>query len=145
MLLGGGNMASQEPKSPAAEEPHAKVGEVFAHEAWQACAEHPGVLEDIGRKLDVSLSTKGQGLKDYIDDLKLAYTMLRDPNFSVDKQTRIVLIIAFLYLISPIDLLPDSLPLIGLLDDVLVAGYAIKQTAAELERYRQSKRDAGAS
>lgn len=138
-------MACQEKKSPAAEEQNAKVEEMFAHEAWQQGAEHPGVLEEIGRKLDAFLSTKGQGLKDYIDDVKLAYTMLRDPDFTTDKHTKIVLIIAFLYLLSPIDLLPDSLPFLGLLDDVLVAGYAMKQTAAELERYRQYKRAAGAS
>lgn len=138
-------MASQKKKSPAAEEQNAKIEEIFAHEAWQKCAENPGVLAEIGRKLDASLSTKDQGLKDYIYDLKLAYKMLRDPDFTIDKHTKMVLIIAFLYLLSPIDLLPDSIPFIGLLDDVLVAGYAMKQTAAELERYRQGKRDAGAS
>jgi uncharacterized membrane protein YkvA (DUF1232 family) len=138
-------MACQEKKSSDAEEQNAKVEEIFAHEEWQKRAEKPGILEDIGRKLDASLSTKGQGLKDYIDDLKLAYTMLRDPDFTIDKHTKIVLIIAFLYLLSPIDLLPDSIPLLGLFDDVLVAGYAMKQTAAELERYRQYKRDAGSA
>ena len=138
-------MACQEKKSSEAEEQNATVEEIFAHEEWQKRAEHPGILEGIGRKLDASLSTKGQGLKDYIDDLKLAYAMLRDPDFTIDKQTKIVLIIAFLYLLSPIDLLPDSIPLLGLLDDVLVAGYAMKQTAVELERYRKFQRDAGAA
>jgi hypothetical protein len=33
----------------------------------------------------------------------------------------------------------------GLKGEALVAGYAMKQTAAELEQYRQGKRDAGAS
>jgi uncharacterized membrane protein YkvA (DUF1232 family) len=140
-------MASQEKNSPEAEEQKngPKVEEIFANKEWQQHAENPGALEDIGRKLDASLSAKGQGLKDYIDDLKLAYTMLRDPNFTIDKSTKIVLIIAFLYLLSPIDVLPDSIPFVGLLDDVLVAGYAMKQTAVELERYRKFQRDAGAA
>jgi uncharacterized membrane protein YkvA (DUF1232 family) len=49
-----------------------------------------------------------------------------------------VLIIAFLYIISPIDLIPDAIPFVGLLDDVLVAGYALRQASTELERYRQT-------
>lgn len=138
-------MACQEKQRSAAAEQDSKVEEIFTHAAWQTCAEHPGVLEDIGHKLDTFLSTKSQGLKDYIDDLRLAYTMLRDPDFTIDKQTKLVLIIAFVYLISPIDLLPDSIPFLGLLDDVLVAGYALKQAAAELARYRQSKRNTGAA
>jgi uncharacterized membrane protein YkvA (DUF1232 family) len=62
--------------------------------------------------------------------------MLRDPQFQVAKDTKTVLIIALLYIISPIDVIPDAIPLLGLLDDVLVAGYALRQAAAELERYR---------
>ena len=62
--------------------------------------------------------------------------MLRDPQFQMAKETKTVLIIALLYIISPIDLMPDAIPFLGLLDDVLVAGYALRQAAAELERYR---------
>jgi uncharacterized membrane protein YkvA (DUF1232 family) len=50
------------------------------------------------------------------------------------------LIIALLYIISPIDFIPDAIPLLGLVDDVLVAGYALRQASAELERYRQTVR-----
>jgi uncharacterized membrane protein YkvA (DUF1232 family) len=50
------------------------------------------------------------------------------------------LIIALLYIISPIDLILDAIPLLGLVDDVLVVGYALRQAAAELERYRHMVR-----
>jgi uncharacterized membrane protein YkvA (DUF1232 family) len=48
--------------------------------------------------------------------------------------------ITFLYILSPIDLIPDVIPLLGLVDDALVAGYALRQASAELERYRQAVR-----
>ena len=70
----------------------------------------------------------------------VSYKMLRDPHFQMAKQTKTVLIIALLYLISPIDVIPDAIPLVGMLDDVLVAGYALRQASAELERYRQTVR-----
>jgi uncharacterized membrane protein YkvA (DUF1232 family) len=115
-----------------------QVEEVFKNSTLQAEAERPDTLDRLGPKWSKFLAGKGQGLKAYVDDLQLAYRMLRDPNFQIAKQTKTVLIIAFLYLISPIDLIPDALPLLGLVDDVLVAGYALRQASAELERYRHT-------
>lgn len=115
------------------------IEDLFNHKEWKDKAEDHGVLESIGRKLDKSLETNTMGLQAYLDDLKLAYEMLRAPDFTIEKSTKIVLIIALLYIVSPIDLIPDGIPFIGLLDDLLVAGYAIKQAASELERYRKFK------
>ena len=64
--------------------------------------------------------------------------MLRDPSFQLERDKKITIIIALLYIISPIDLIPDAIPFLGMLDDVLVAGYALKQVAAELARYKQT-------
>jgi uncharacterized membrane protein YkvA (DUF1232 family) len=117
-----------------------QVEEVFKNSTWQAQAERPDTLDRLGPKWSEFLAAKGQGLKAYIEDLQLAYKMLRDPNFQISKETKTLLIIALLYIISPIDLIPDAIPLLGLVDDVLVAGYALRQASAELERYRQTVR-----
>jgi uncharacterized membrane protein YkvA (DUF1232 family) len=117
-----------------------QVEEVFKNSTWQAQAERPDTLDRLGPKWSEFLAAKGQGLKAYLDDLQLAYKMLRDPNFQISKETKTILIIALLYIISPIDLIPDAIPLLGLVDDVLVAGYALRQASAELERYRQTVR-----
>jgi len=118
--------------------PTPQVEEVFKNSTWRDQAERPDTLDRLGPKWSEFLAGKGQGLKAYVDDLQLAYKMLRDPNFQMAKETKIVLITALLYIISPIDLIPDAIPLLGLVDDVLVAGYALRQASAELERYRQT-------
>jgi uncharacterized membrane protein YkvA (DUF1232 family) len=118
--------------------PTPQVEEVFKNSTWQAQAERPDALNQLSSTWSEFVASKGQGLKAYLEDLQLAYRMLRDPNFQLAKGTKTVLIIAFLYIISPIDLIPDAIPLLGLVDDVLVAGYALRQAAAELERYRQT-------
>jgi uncharacterized membrane protein YkvA (DUF1232 family) len=123
-------MASPENTSP-------KVDEIFQHREWQAQAAQPGILEPLGRTLDQTLATKGQSLKAYLADLQLAYRMLRDPHFQLDQGTKMTLIIALLYIVSPLDVIPDGIPFLGALDDVLVAGYALKQASAGLERYRK--------
>ena len=120
--------------------PAPNVEEVFTHSQWKAHAEQPGALEQIGHKWDEIVATKGQALKTYLADLQLAYKMLRDPNFQIDRGKKITMIIALLYIISPIDRIPDAIPLLGMLDDVLVAGYALKQVADELERYKKTVR-----
>lgn len=115
-----------------------QVEEVFKNSRLQAEAERPETLDRLGPIWSEFLAGKGQRLKAYADDLQLAYRMLRDPNFQIAKETKTVLIIAFLYIISPIDLIPDAIPVLGLVDDVLVAGYALRQASAELERYRHT-------
>jgi uncharacterized membrane protein YkvA (DUF1232 family) len=115
---------------------------VFKDSTWQAQAERPDILGQLGSKWNQFLASKGQGLTAYVDDLQLAYKMLRDPHFQISKETKTILIIALLYVISPIDLIPDAIPLLGLVDDVLVAGFALRQASAELERYRQTVRTA---
>jgi uncharacterized membrane protein YkvA (DUF1232 family) len=117
-----------------------QVEGVFKHSTGQTQAERPDTLDRLGPTWSEFLTTTGQGLKAYLDDVQLAHTMLRNPHFHLSKETKTVLIIAFLYIISPIDVIPDAIPLLGMLDDVLVAGYALPQTAAELERYRQTVR-----
>jgi hypothetical protein len=58
-----------------------QVEEVFKNSRLQAEAERPDTLDRLGPKWNEFLAGKGQGLKAYVDDLQLAYRMLRDPNF----------------------------------------------------------------
>jgi uncharacterized membrane protein YkvA (DUF1232 family) len=117
-----------------------QLEKIFTDSTWQAQAERPDILGQLGSKWREFLAGKEQGLKAYVEDLQLAYKMLRDPHFQIAKETKTILIIALLYIISPIDVIPDALPLLGLVDDVLVAGYALRHASAELERYRQTLR-----
>ena len=83
---------------------------------------------------------QGQGLQSLSGGFAAGLQDAQRPHFQIAKETKTVLIIALLYVISPIDLIPDAIPLLGLVDDVLVAGYALRQASAELERYRQTVR-----
>ena len=41
-----------------------------------------------------------------------------------------------LYVASPIDLIPDAVPVLGLMDDAVVVGYVIKSVRQELDTFR---------
>ena len=117
--------------------PQTQMAEVFNHRVWQEQANQPGTLERISHQWATFLATKGQGVQASLADVQLAYRMLRNPQLQIDTQTTTVLIMALLSLLSPFDLMPDAVPLLGMVD-VLVTGYALRQAAAELERYRQT-------
>ncbi len=54
---------------------------------------------------------------------RLAWRLSRDPK--VPRRARLVLLGLFVYLASPLDIIPDFIPVIGQLDDLLVAGIAV--------------------
>ncbi len=73
------------------------------------------------------------------DYLGLLFSMLLDSfkgKYTLPKKTTLVLILAFLYLISPVDIFPDVLPVIGLVDDVAVMAFAFSFIKDDLEDYR---------
>lgn len=76
------------------------------------------------------------------DYLGLLFSMLLDSfkgKYPLPKKTALVLILAFLYLISPVDIAPDIFPLIGFVDDVAVLAFALNFIKDDLENYRAWK------
>lgn len=72
----------------------------------------------------------------------LLFSMLLDSfkgRYPLPKKTALVLVFAFLYLISPVDIIPDIFPLIGLVDDVAVFAFAFGFIKDDLENYRAWK------
>lgn len=59
--------------------------------------------------------------------------------YPLPKKTALLIVFAFLYLISPVDLVPDVFPLIGLVDDVAVLAFAFNFIKGDLENYRDWK------
>ena len=56
--------------------------------------------------------------------IKLTYRLMRDPRIS--KRKRIFALGALGYLVSPVDVVPDFVPVIGRVDDVLVVALALR-------------------
>jgi uncharacterized membrane protein YkvA (DUF1232 family) len=74
--------------------------------------------------------------------LGLLFSMLTDSfngKYPVPKKTVIIITFALLYLISPIDIAPDILPLIGFVDDVAVLAFAFSLIKEDLENYKAWK------
>ena len=73
------------------------------------------------------------------DYLELLFSMLYDSyngKYPVPKKTLIVGIFALLYLINPIDIVPDFIPLLGFADDIAALAFAASLIKDDLNKYK---------
>ena len=61
-------------------------------------------------------------------------------DYQVDKSTLVCLVGALLYCVSPIDVIPDAIPVVGLMDDAFVLSWTINRLANELQSFRAWER-----
>lgn len=101
----------------------------------------------LGRILNLALR-KGMSsdkLKVAWENIRLFISAVRDwmngEYREIPKRTIIIMVAALLYFISPIDLIPDFIPLTGFLDDATVIGFVFKQVAQDLEKYKVWKEE----
>jgi len=87
------------------------------------------------------LSKKAGFLSKYWDDIKTSFSLIRDWfNGSYDKiPGRMIASLAgaLIYFISPVDLVPDWIPLAGLIDDAAILAAVFKLSEADLKNYRK--------
>jgi len=79
--------------------------------------------------------TRGTGLRSI---LRLRYlpAYLKDPSISPLKKG--LLALAMIYIISPLDAIPEAIPIVGWLDDLGVLGILVASLLKELEDYGTS-------
>jgi uncharacterized membrane protein YkvA (DUF1232 family) len=102
--------------------------------------------DDVADMVDKEDKMKGffknvEGLKRYWDDACCVFSLLKDRIAGRYTETPWGTIAsltgALLYVLSPLDLIPDFIPVIGYLDDATVFGFVIVMAKDDLERYRE--------
>lgn len=78
-------------------------------------------------------------LKEVADQFRLFIAMLKDYRSGeytkLPQRTLLSVAAALLYLISPVDVIPDFIPLVGVIDDIFVANLVWKQVRKDLDAY----------
>ena len=86
--------------------------------------------------------TKGP-LGKYFDIAKDMFSMVKDyvngDYKDVPWWTIAAIVTALLYVFSPVDIIPDIIPLAGLLDDAMVIAICLTMVEQDLENYRKWK------
>ena len=74
------------------------------------------------------------------DSLQLMLEMLRawgSGKYHPAASARVAIILGLLYLVNPFDLIPDTVPIIGQIDDIVVVGVVLKQVHGDLVAFRE--------
>lgn len=98
------------------------------------------VLEQTPQKIQKMLdsaSSRKPAIQKLLNNVALLYKMLRDQTFAMDFTSKTLVIAGLLYFISPIDLIPDYIPILGYIDDAFVISIVLNSLAGEIERYRE--------
>jgi uncharacterized membrane protein YkvA (DUF1232 family) len=82
-----------------------------------------------------------------IDDLKAMLRLIRAyatrEYTGVSWESMVLVVAAVLYVVSPVDVIPDFIPAVGFLDDVTVVSFALKIVREELDEFRAWERETG--
>jgi uncharacterized membrane protein YkvA (DUF1232 family) len=80
------------------------------------------------------------GLRDFAVNLVRLFEMLVEPGFAVPWRTTAAIVFALAYFISSVDLIPDSIPVLGFLDDAFVVAEVVAMVATDLARFEERRR-----
>ncbi|WP_210366252.1 YkvA family protein [Bacillus sp. REN3] len=94
------------------------------------------LIKDASKKAE----KEKKGLADIWENLQLLFQLVTAWRHGEYKKIPIGSILAILasiiYFVSPIDLIPDFLAGVGIVDDAAVIGFVLKQISSDLEKFR---------
>lgn len=99
-------------------------------------------LERLERKLE-KVPVVGKQLSNIPMLVSLVRSYIRKDYRDVPLGSIIAIVSALIYFLSPIDLLPDSIPVLGYVDDAAVFAFVWKMVADDIEEYRKWQEENG--
>jgi len=89
-----------------------------------------------------SAALKAPNLQEVKEDFKLLVDMGKDSyhgTYKINKWNLSVLVGTIIYVVSPLDAVPDIIPVLGWLDDVTIVTYSLSKLTEEIKRYKEFK------
>ena len=95
---------------------------------------------------DASLKGMADGFVENVKRLvRLIQSYAAGEYRGLDRSNMILVVAAILYFLSPIDIIPDFIPMIGLLDDITLITWVITTLDTELDKFEAYEADHGAA
>ena len=101
----------------------------------------PQKLRDIADKASKSSAMRSGPFADVLEEfralIRLVVAYARGHYRQIPADSLVIVIAGLIYVVSPIDLIPDTIPGVGFLDDVSVIGWVLKTVRTELDSFRE--------
>lgn len=84
--------------------------------------------------------SKSAYLDDKVDEFRLLIAMGKDVfagRYHMDKWNLSIIVATIAYVVSPLDAIPDLVPLMGWVDDMTIVAYAVSRLTDEMKKYRE--------
>ena len=131
----------EQSKGPEIDE--ASLGERVTREAAKLTEDDARRLVDRHRELDDKFKRVPEKLKKVVNQVKLLYELVRsyiDGTYREIPWVSIATAVAaIVYFLAPIDLIPDVIPGIGYVDDLLVGRFALTAIGSDLKTFCEFK------
>lgn len=106
-----------------------------AFKLFSAYKAHQLTSDDLSKAEEKSLH-----LDEKMSDFKILINMAKDilaGRYKVNTWNASIIVGTIIYVVSPIDAIPDLIPVLGWLDDVTIVGYALSKLSIEMKRYKE--------
>lgn len=80
---------------------------------------------------------KRGAVPELLDGVRTLWAMLKDADYQLPWQSKALIIFALGYFVSPVDAVPDAIPVLGYVDDLLVVAWVLHQLQGEVVAYRK--------
>lgn len=107
--------------------------------------EQPEKTKELIQKASEKAADKKNALHEVWDRLHLLFDLVtawRKGDYrKIPKGSILMTIATIIYFVSPIDIIPDFLVGLGIIDDAAVIGFALKQISSDLEKFKVWKEE----
>ncbi len=97
-------------------------------------------LQRLERKLSL-VPKVGNQLADIVTLISLVRSYMKKQYTDIPMGSMISIVAALIYFVSPIDIIPDTVPIIGYMDDIAVIGFVLNFVHDDVEEYKQWQKE----
>jgi len=95
----------------------------------------------LNKSMNAAFKLRSGPLAQVWEDLQLLFTLMKDYTSGRYREipvgSVVVILGALIYLVNPIDIIPDIIPVLGNIDDVFIIGLVLSQVHADLQSYKE--------
>jgi uncharacterized membrane protein YkvA (DUF1232 family) len=95
---------------------------------------------DFNKTLKQVKKASGKFVETMVRNLKILYAMATDKDYEIDWRTKAIAMACLIYVMLPTDIIPDFIPVAGLLDDAAVVALTVRKLRREIQRYQEFKK-----